>query len=116
MSQELNLPPCPWCKIYKGKCVRHPTGEYLPVTLGKFAWASIAGADPEPVEISEHEGKMCIYTLGCGDPFFMDDPNLVFYVNQLERPDNLLTQDQIDEKEREWRKSNSVKHGWRGPR
>ena len=38
----------------------------------EFWWASIAGADPEPVEKTEHEGRPCVYTLGCADPFYLD--------------------------------------------
>ena len=38
----------------------------------EFWWASIAGADPEPVEKTEHDGRPCVYTLGCADPFYLD--------------------------------------------
>lgn len=39
----------------------------------KFFWASIAGAPPEPVEVCTVEGRDVCYTLGCGDPFFLDE-------------------------------------------
>lgn len=39
----------------------------------EFWWASIHGADPEPVEKTEHDGRPCVFTLGCGDPFYLDD-------------------------------------------
>lgn len=41
----------------------------------KFYWASVAGADPEPVEVCTVEGRRACYTLGCADPFFLDEPN-----------------------------------------
>lgn len=41
----------------------------------EFWWASIAGADPEPVEKTEHEGRPCVYTCGCADPFYLGDPD-----------------------------------------
>lgn len=39
----------------------------------KFMWASIAGADPEPVEVTTLDGRPVVYTLGCNDPFYLDD-------------------------------------------
>lgn len=39
----------------------------------EFWWASIAGADPEPVEKTEVDGRPAVYTCGCADPFFLDD-------------------------------------------
>lgn len=39
----------------------------------EFYWASVAGADPEPVELVIIDGRKAIYTCGCGDPFFLDD-------------------------------------------
>lgn len=42
----------------------------------EFWWASIHGADPEPVEKTEHEGRPCVYTLGCADPFYLDEPGV----------------------------------------
>ncbi len=110
---------CPHCKRQDGRCARHPNGDSAPSDprASPFAWASIAGANPEPVEISEVDGRPCVYTTGCGDPFFMDDPSVVLYVDDLERPDNLLTQEQVDERERQWRLDASrPSHRWRGPR
>lgn len=42
----------------------------------EFWWASIHGADPEPVEKTEYNSRPCIYTLGCADPFYLDDPGI----------------------------------------
>jgi len=48
----------------------------------EFWWASIHGADPEPVEKTEHEGRPCVYTLGCADPFYLDEaPCAVLFVS-----------------------------------
>lgn len=44
----------------------------------EFWWASIHGADPEPVEKAEREGRACVYTLGCSDPFYLDEPGVLF--------------------------------------
>jgi hypothetical protein len=38
-----------------------------------FYWASIAGSDPEPVEVCTVDGRSACYTLGCGDAFFLDE-------------------------------------------
>lgn len=43
----------------------------------EFRWASIGGADPEPVELVEIDGRQAVYTCGCGDPFYLDDPHPV---------------------------------------
>ena len=53
----------------------------------EFWWASIHGADPEPVEKTEHEGRPCVYTLGCADPFYLDDGDAVVLVGErMPRP------------------------------
>lgn len=119
------MPDCPWCKENASRhgdgvlaCARHPNGQDAPRAephQSPFAWASIAGANPEPVEISEVEGRPCLYTIGCEDAFFLDDPTVLLYVDELDRPDNLMTQDQVEEEERKWR-SAKRSHGWRGPR
>jgi len=41
----------------------------------EFWWATIAGADCEPVEVVTVEGKRLAYTCGCGDPFHLDQPD-----------------------------------------
>ncbi len=51
----------------------------------QFFWASIAGADPEPVEVCTVDGRRACYTLGCGDPFFLDDPNSPVALGKMER-------------------------------
>lgn len=42
----------------------------------KFCWASIAGADPEPVELVRIDGRLAIYTCGCADPFYLNDVSM----------------------------------------
>jgi len=86
----------------------------------KFKWASIAGADPEPVEVIEVEGRLGIYTIGCEDPFWLDDKSaqIVLYANSLDRPPNPETQEQRDAKEALYlaERASGKRHGWRGPR
>ena len=111
-----------------------------------FAWASIAGADAEPVELMEVDGRKGLYTLGCADAFWLDDASIgivVFGGTPLNRPDHPETQEQRDEREStykakaavkkaayEWHRDNAKhgphcieaecetpwRHGWRGPR
>jgi hypothetical protein len=95
----------------------------------QFYWASIHGADPEPVEICTVEGRRACYTLGCGDPFYLDeDPCPVLFVDQ----EAMLRPEHPDKKEAEraakyagrrsylWKGKRihlpPVSHGWRGPR
>lgn len=101
----------------------------------EFWWASIHGADPEPVEKSEHEGRPCVYTLGCADPFYLDDANAVELIGEsLPRP---LAPKAAQLKADDWqaqrdaaragyttylspygnrRRVSEWAHGWRGPR
>lgn len=84
-------------------------------SVSNFAWASIAGADAEPVEIVDIEGRSAVFTLGCPDPFWMDQGFVVVYANKLDRPLNPETDKQREAREAKWRASKSG-HGWRGPR
>jgi len=83
-----------------------------------FAWASIAGADPEPVELIEEDGRKGVLTIGCADPFWLDDPaaGVCLWANTLVRPPNFETQEQRDAREAKYRAERAGKHGWRGPR
>lgn len=68
----------------------------------KFAWASIAGADAEPVELIETDGRQGLLTIGCQDPFWLDDPAagiVIFSGCELVRPLNPETQEQRDSRE-----------------
>lgn len=40
----------------------------------EFWWASIAGANCEPVEVTTLDGRRVAYTCGCNDPFYVDEP------------------------------------------
>jgi hypothetical protein len=102
----------------------------------EFWWASIHGADPEPVEKTEHEGRPCIYTLGCADPFYLDEtpcPVVFAEDDKMDRPENPLTADEDDERMHRAAMRGSrtfvavngerrpvlgwiLRHGWRGPR
>lgn len=83
----------------------------------EFAWASIAGADPEPVEIIERDGRKGVLTIGCPDPFWLDDKSVRVRLNweRMERPDNVQTDRQRKLAEtRYWNRAE--RHSWRGPR
>lgn len=102
-----------------------------------FVWASIAGADPEPVELTEVDGRRAIYTCGCGDPFFLDDPGSPVKFGEVRlrpgghdqyfwptkaphemfRPPFPTALDKKREKEAlEWERRAKNRHHWRGPR
>lgn len=102
----------------------------------EFWWASIAGADCEPVEVATLDGERVAYTCGCGDPFYLDRPDsLVVLVPDdwewsddlsgekkpipLERP---LTPKQAVAEQRKYERklaadrAAGIRHSWRGPR
>lgn len=101
----------------------------------EFWWASVVGADCEPVEVTMLGGERVAYTCGCADPFYLDRPDgLVVLVAigsrydhesgvmvpaPLERP---LTpkQEGIKLKARDAQikldAKRGIHHGWRGPR
>ena len=99
----------------------------------EFWWASIAGADPEPVEKTEHEGRPCVYTLGCADPFFLDEPGVLFVAEgggayygddkiyesgtpePMKRPLH-PDKDKAAQASEYRRRKRQAHHGWRGPR
>ena len=98
----------------------------------QFAWASIAGAQAEPVEITEVDGRPAVYSCGCADPFFLDEPDCPVELGTgyrypwaegsvftpeadkfLVRPVVVETSERLAaEKAYAKRK----RHGWRGPR
>lgn len=105
----------------------------------EFWWASIHGADPEPVEKTEHDGRPCVYTLGCADPFYLDEqPSAVLLFdprsNEFTKPEPIRRPFHPDKTLAEkaalgaaraaGRKTyisasgrrEPVPHGWRGPR
>jgi hypothetical protein len=75
-----------------------------------------------------HEGRPCVYTLGCADPFYLDEPGVRFIPwgdtrdairgrpKPMRRP---LTPEKelaaLDAREASIRRYNAT-HGWRGPR
>lgn len=85
-----------------------------------FAWASIAGADAEPVELINVDGREGLYTLGCADPFWLDDVSLgviVYDGTPLPRPENPETHEQRGAREEKYRaKEIAVKkaYEWHG--
>jgi hypothetical protein len=97
------------------------------IRKASFAWASIAGADPEPVELIDEKtfmgrgspSRKGVLTTGCQDPFWLDDEaaGVVLYVNELKRPLNPETQEQRDTRDAAYRAQRAAaRHCWRGPR
>lgn len=87
----------------------------------EFWWASVSGADCEPVEVTTLDGERVAYTCGCADPFYLDRPdNLIVLVSGPE--DRPLTPAQTAAKEAAWQRQlkrdakRGIHHGWRGPR
>lgn len=103
-----------------------------------FWWASIHGADPEPVEKTVRDGRPCVLTIGCADPFFLDeepcrvlliDPRANEYtkpqpIDRPMHPDKIAAERAALEAARDagrttykvGRRIFTVPHGWRGPR
>lgn len=111
----------------------------MPKRKTEFWWASIHGADPEPIEKTEHEGRPCVYTLGCADPFYLDEPGVLLIdprSNEYTRPEAMERPrhpDKIAAEKAAIRKAEEKgalsyvnpegkrvrfqpRHGWRGPR
>lgn len=113
----------------------------MPETPGKdkseFWWASIAGADCEPVEVTKLNGERVAYTCGCTDPFYLDRPDcpvLLIPVNENEwlffkdKPPEYQQwsgrlarpftprQEELNLKAERKRQETLRSHGWRGPR
>ena len=85
----------------------------------EFWWASIHGADPEPVEKTEHEGRPCVYTCGCADPFYLDEGAILFVrthpLGKLDRPEHPSKHLAERAATPIWRQGHPY-HSWRGPR
>lgn len=93
----------------------------------EFWWASIHGADPEPVEKTERDGRPCVYTLGCADPFFLDQPGVLLIDDEaMPRPEHPDKEEArraaklADRRSYVWQGKRvqlpPIQHGWRGPR
>lgn len=100
----------------------------------KFYWASIGGADPEPVEVTKVDGKRVVYTLGCPDPFLLEKGSPVrlgrearewggsedFFTTikptPMKRPKIAAPEQVKREKERIAWENRPIPHRWRGQR
>lgn len=91
----------------------------------QFWWATIAGADCEPVEVATLNGERVAYTCGCGDPFYLDRPDcplVLVPMDEFNEPDmpmvRPLTPKQEKNAERAARRALTIaaSHSWRGPR
>ena len=102
----------------------------------EFYWASIGGANPEPVEKCLIDGRPAVYTLGCNDPFYLDGPDCPVVLGEInsivvgglgflildtdnptpmERPATLEdSREKMEKAEKDYEKSGP--HSWRGPR
>jgi hypothetical protein len=93
-----------------------------------FYWASVAGADPEPVEFVEIDGRKAVFTCGCGDPFFLDDPEcpvrlgrqfaglLIFGSSvPIVRP-VIASKQEAARIASQYKEASRPGHSWRGPR
>lgn len=87
-----------------------------------FSWASIAGADPEPVEVIERDGRRAVLTIGCPDPFFLDDEAACVRLDwaMMNRPNLVTTQAERERAsaayEAKKRAGVFTGHSWRGSR
>lgn len=102
----------------------------MPKVKSQFFWASIAGADSEPVEVTKLDGRKVAYTCGCADPFYLDDRDCPVVLllsdddedgkpSPMERlPTPAMTKRAEDTWLRKARRDRAagMHHGWRGPR
>lgn len=92
--------------------------------MAEFAWASIGGADAEPVELIERDGRKGILTIGCPDPFWLDDETagIRMSIGRIEKGYFLTLETAEERQAREdayQRRINAPgykPHSWRGPR
>lgn len=49
----------------------------MPNRKAEFYWAIVGEANPEPVAVTVKNGKRVAYTIGCPDPFVLDEPDSV---------------------------------------
>ena len=89
-------------------------------SASQFWWATIAGADCEPVEVTELDGERVAYTCGCGDPFYIDRPDcpcvlVPTYGGNMPRPPTPAQQEAALER-RYKELADARSHSWRGPR
>lgn len=82
----------------------------------EFVWVQVAGAKPEPGEIVEIDGRKAVLTIGCADPFFLDDPAKLVEIHYatMYRPTDVTTM--TEQREYAARRIAEGRHGWRGAR
>lgn len=83
-----------------------------------FQWAVIGDANPEPVSVVTKGGKRLAYTLGCADPFELDDPdaNIELLGHSLippPKPADVRRQRELRESRLAAEKLAGIVHGWR---
>lgn len=56
------------------------------ITRAKFYWARIGDGNYEPVAVRGKKGKRMAYTIGCPDPFAVDEPDSAVLLYAAEYP------------------------------
>lgn len=101
----------------------------------EFWWATVGGADCEPVEVTTLNNERVAYTCGCADPFYLDRPDCALVLVPLENeydfdakkdiplplerpltPAQEQAQATAYEKKRKRDAKKGIHHGWRGAR
>ena len=84
----------------------------------EFWWASVAGADSEPVEVVKKDGERLAYTCGCGDPFYLDRPDCPVILIEDEAMDRPMTPKQEKNYWARQKRQAAIarSHSWRGAR
>lgn len=80
----------------------------------QFHWAQIAGANPEPVEVIDVDGRAGVLTIGCSDPFWLDEGQVRVHRSNIPRPSSVYTKEEQAEAEKNY--DPTRRHGWRGAR
>ena len=81
----------------------------------EFFWGVIGDANPEPVSVVEKDGKRWAYTIGCPDPFRLDDvdANIELLGLRLIPPLKPAEQQALREERERRLGPGTPTHGWR---
>lgn len=91
-----------------------------------YVWVRVGDGDPEPAALEGEPGARRVTTIGCPDPFMIDEeecPCKLVYLDfdgpkevyQIHAPENPITEKEADRLERKWKKYiNNRNHGYAG--